>query len=116
MPPTEAPQFWSQIANDSSYSNFQRRKAAIEILRRYVHVGMPISKLKQLLNHPTWVQASDNNKIDFIIGKNPVHFDIKDTVFVILILPIIRDSAVYLHISGTLEIQSFRSLILGTST
>ncbi len=115
MPPTETPSFWSKIANDPSYGDFHRRKAAIEIFKRHVHVGMPISKLKQILNHPTWLQRNDVKRVDSVIGWIPVTMNFEDSVFILAVLPREQWSAICLRVSGRIENQSFRNSIFDNS-
>ena len=117
MPPSESPRYWSRIANDSGYSSFHRRSAVLQLVKRHVRIGMRLSELARLLNHPTWLQASDIDAIDFLAGKIPVRMDPRDTVFVLRIMPKAHEnvSAIYLRIAGKFDVQSFRSLVLGVT-
>jgi hypothetical protein len=73
--------------------------------------------LAHLLNRPTWLRASDIDVIDILAGQLPVSFGPRDVVFVLRVLPEPRQdtSAVYLRIAGRVDIQSYRSCILGTA-
>jgi len=115
MPPDESLGYWSRIANDPGYRRFHRRRAAVQLFRRHVHVGMRLSDVAQLLNRPNWLHASDIDVVKYILGKIPVHTKTGDTVFYLLILPQPRraTAAVYLRVAGKVDVQSFRSLVLG---
>ncbi len=115
VPATEIPQYWTRIASDSSYSRFHRRCAVFQLFRRHVHVGMRLSELADLLGRPSWLQGSDIQMVEYLGGHIPVRFSLKDTIFVLLVLPDARNqgSAIYLRIAGKIDLQSFRALVLG---
>jgi hypothetical protein len=140
MPVNETPQYWTRIANDSSYSTFHRRCAVFQLFKRHVHVGMRLSELAHLLDHPTWLGAGDIHLVEYVGGYIPVRPNIGDTVFLLEFLPEARNkdsttylrieakgefqslmlpgaenhSVIYLCISGKVDVQGFRNLVLGS--
>ena len=122
MPPTEPPQYWSRIANNVHYPRLQRREVAYQLFKRQVRVGMQLSELNSLLQHPTWLRASDISLAEEDVGKMPVHWAMNDTVLVIRILPdpdkdvvavyleVARKPADLLHFNA--ELQRFQDLLL----
>jgi hypothetical protein len=86
-----------------------------QLFRRHVHVGMRLSELADLLGRPSWLQGSDIQMVEYLGGHIPVRFSLKDTIFVLLVLPDARNqgSAIYLRIAGKIDLQSFRALVLG---
>jgi hypothetical protein len=117
LSPSESPKFWSRIANDSTYSRYHRRRAVFQLFRRHIHAGMRLNDLAHLLNRPTWLRAGDIDVIDILAGELPVSFGPRDVVFVLRVLPEPRQdtSAVYLRIAGRVDIEGYRSCILGTA-
>jgi hypothetical protein len=116
-PANETPQYWSRIANDFNDTSFHRRCAVFQLFKRHVHVGIRLSELTHLLDRPTWLRASDIDVFDFIGGLIPVRMDSKDTVFVLRVLPEAGEDAsgIYLRVAGKIDVQSFRSFVLGSA-
>ena len=114
MPPKESPKYWSEIANDSSYPVFHRRRAVFQLLSRHLRTGMSVSELAKLLDHPTWLRASHIFLVDTLRGQIPVHLSPNDTVFVLEVLlgPHRDTSAIYLRVRGKVDLQKFRDAIL----
>lgn len=84
------PIFWSRIANDPSYPIYHRRICAGELLQRYVHAGMSLGEIAEILNAPTWLAKGDIHAI-LILGMSgsiPIQFGINNSGdFSITILP-----------------------------
>jgi hypothetical protein len=114
LPPTEPPQFWTRITNDSHYRRFHRRRAVFQLFRRHVEPGMSISELGLLLSHPTWLRSGDILWVNLLRGHIPVRLDPKDTVFVLVVLPDAGkdQDGIYLRVSGKVEEKQFQSLLL----
>jgi len=119
MPPSEPPQYWSRIANDPGYGDSHRRRAVFQLFRRHVRVGMALSELAHLLDHPTWLRGDDVRLIDILAGHIPVQLnpDKDETVFVLIVLrePDQDTSGIYLRIAGKISLQRFRDLILNAT-
>src|SRR5579862_4456285 len=112
---TEPPQFWSRIANDRGYPNFQRRQTAFQLFKRHVHIGMRVLALAQVLNHPTWLGPGDIARCDMVGGFVPIHFNGTDAVFALRGLTVQSNFAVYLRVTGRVDVQALRGLIVGQS-
>jgi hypothetical protein len=115
MPANEPSEYWSRIADDPSYHSFHRRRAAVQLFRRHIHAGMRLSEVAHVLNHPTWLRASDIRLVDYLLGGVPVRFYSEDTVFVLGVLsdPRVSDTAVYLRMADKIDARSFKRIILG---
>ena len=113
---TEPPEFWSRIANDAGYPHFQRRQAAIQLIKRHIRIGMRVLEFARVLNHPTWLGPRDIVACDMMGGFIPIQFNGTDTVFVLRVLTLQPTFAANLRLTGYVDVQALRGVLLGHAT
>jgi hypothetical protein len=58
-PIDETPAFWKAIADNPKCSDLHRRRAVLQLFYRYVHTGMTLRDLAELVKGSSWLKDSD---------------------------------------------------------
>lgn len=85
-PVTESPRFWTQIANDTTYSDKHRRRAVYALFRRHAHFCNSGKALRDVLSQPNWFHDSDISEVTAVAGSIPVEWNSGEKVFSIMVL------------------------------
>jgi hypothetical protein len=83
----EPPQVWASLANCTVLAKTTRRDCVLQLFRRHVKPGMPLSEVARLLDHPDWLKDEGIHFFDFITGWVPVRLDGGDALYTIRIFP-----------------------------
>jgi hypothetical protein len=79
---------------------------------------MTLADLAELLDNPTWLKDEDITLVTIVGGRLPVKWSNEDTIFILHIFPGLPDRyythwAIYIKVSGKVEIQSIVDIIRG---
>ena len=112
----ENPQFWSDIANDSSFSDTHRRYAVFMLFKRHIKTGISIEEFRKLLGKPSWLTYDDISLIEAVGGEIPMEFTLTDSIFVWNVFPDLPDGrwqhwAIYIKIEGKISREDFYNAI-----
>jgi hypothetical protein len=114
-PVTEPPEFWTKIANDSSYNVEHRRRAVMSLFRRHCWENT-VKGLGEKLKPANWLSDADISSFDTISVENrqePMwEMRGKDSIFVIKPFPGSRPSAcIYIKVGDKMSLEEFSRLI-----
>src|SRR5262245_17481718 len=84
---SEPPDFWTRIANDSSYTLTHRRRCIFALVRRHGMSCTSIEPLARRLTPATWLRDEDIELVTHVFGWIPIDFTLEDSVFRIRVLP-----------------------------
>ena len=108
-PSAESPEFWSRIANDSSYSIQHRTRAVFALFRRHGQYCGDAASLKKLLGSPKWLEESGIEKVSYVFGKLPVEVNPGESVYRIKVY---RRASIYIRCLSNLEDDYLSRLLL----
>jgi hypothetical protein len=77
----EPPQVWAALANCTALAKSTRRDCILELFRRHVKPGIPLSEVARLLDHPNWLKDEDVHFYDVIAGHIPVRCGGGDCIY-----------------------------------
>ena len=110
----ESPQFWSRIANDSTYSDEQRRLSILQLFKRHIKPGTKLSQVYSVLGDAEWLNVTNITIIRAIGGAIPIEFRTNAIPVVIKLLPNETEgrtswtgpaSTLWLSVEGKLKIE-----------
>lgn len=107
---TESPAFWTQIANDPSYSSQHRRRAVFALFRRHAEKIGELHLLGEILKPAKWLQESSIVKLPFVFGAVPVDVNPNESIVCISVL---YGGDIYIRILGNVEESAVREVLLG---
>jgi hypothetical protein len=55
----EPPEFWSRIANSTSFPSESRRRAFLQLFERHFRSGMTLPEVGRMIDHPKWIRRRD---------------------------------------------------------
>src|SRR5579871_1504919 len=85
-PMDETPAFWKDIANNPAFSDLHRRRAVLQLFYRYVHPGMNLRELAEVMKGSTWLTDSDIVAVRLFSGSLPIR-STTGNIFAIGVLP-----------------------------
>jgi hypothetical protein len=109
-PRTEPPTFWTEIANDPSYSLWHRTRAVFALFRRHGRTCDSLACLKAVLEPAIWLSESAITKVTPPSGPIPVGTENPgDTVFQISVFH--GPPSIYIRLMGEVPIENFSRVL-----
>ena len=106
---TEPPSFWSDIANDQTYSAGHRAASICQFFRRHINASLSLVELAKLLDYPEWINLDTVTTVAHLRGEIPVAWHPGETVFAVRLFPgeVEASLVLYIRISQPLEAETF---------
>lgn len=111
----EAPAFWTRIANDESYSIQHRHLCISALLRRHVHAGMRLARLKTALEGSKWLKEEDVEEVTVVTGQIPFKYEYGEfSTFCFRILPQPQEDVdgFFIRVKGKITLRELLNFLL----
>ena len=118
----ESPKFWTDIAEDDSYSRLHRRHSIFQLFYRHVVPGMSLSQLAFILQRPSWLTEKEITIVEDLGGHIPVSLSLGNTVLVFNVIPDSNPNSdrwhpdrwqIYMSVTGQIHPNGFYRLLGG---
>jgi len=112
---TEPSLFWTEIANDNSYSLERRHACLTQLFRRHVKAGLSLGELAQVIRQPNWLTNCPIQKLLAGTGYCPVKLGEPGSVFMISALPPANWRGmpeIFVRLDADVTKEEFRAVLL----
>jgi hypothetical protein len=111
----EAPNFWTNIGSDESYSRAHRRHCIFQLFYRHIVPGMTLADLSRIVGRPTWLSEKDVTIVEDLGGHIPVQLTSDRAAMVLDVLPDAMANSdhwqVYISVNDSISLTSLRQLL-----
>jgi hypothetical protein len=103
---TESPRFWTQVADDPSYSYRHRMRAVFALFRRHGERCGGLPDLRRCIAPAGWLKSSKIERVSFVFGWVPVEVHPEESIFAISVF---ERPKIYIRMRGNISVDTFVS-------
>lgn len=107
---TESPGFWTEIANDPSYSLCHRTRAVFALFRRHGEWSGEPRSLGKCLAPAKWLNESSIERVTYVLGYLPTEVNPGESVYSITVL---SGPKIYIRMRSEVDEETFHALLRG---